>query len=392
MNISATIRFTIFTFILVASHVFVCQAEDITENQTVTESYSYILQLGNVNYSGTYTGDTKNGLPNGTGSFVSDDSALYAFTYEGSFVSGLFEGAGTITYGDDLHLSGEFTQGLPTGEFTLSYPDHSYSIINYDGNGFPYGSISTYSSDSQLIDYDFYYDSTAISALKEDSQEIAYHDLFYDSDTYYGNIIKLSCTVQELYENADSCIFVVTDDNNHLYWGSYNNTAQLKYNQSILPLLSVGDKIELYAFFRGINSYTEADTNSGLLDRLHYSLPELTPITCTITGNSFDFVNISYDYEDILQFPFHYYEKNCVLQGEVAQLVYMDNISYIKLLAQDGNDYYCSFNQTEKDISLAPGDIVSITGKYNGLYKEYNKNTNDYSSYFVLIAVDKISS
>ena len=78
---------------------------------------------------GTYTGEIKNGVPHGQGSFemVKSDNDR-AWTYEGQWENGKITGKGTLVSGD-LVYTGTFRDGLLNGSFKIM----DGSVLRYEG-------------------------------------------------------------------------------------------------------------------------------------------------------------------------------------------------------------------------------------------------------------------
>ena len=89
-----------------------------------------------------YKGETRNGIPNGHGSYTFPDCRKYVgqweegkinglgtytsplrWKYEGHFKNNKFHGHGVYTYPDGERYVGQFKNGIQDGQGTLSYPD-----------------------------------------------------------------------------------------------------------------------------------------------------------------------------------------------------------------------------------------------------------------------------
>lgn len=357
-----------------------------TEISAVVQTFPYEFSVNTISYSGVYSGEITGGLPDGDGFFQTDDDSPYQFTYNGAFKNGLFHGKGIITLSDSSQLSGKFKNGSPYGKFRLVYEDGNYSIMHFHF-GFPYKEMNTYSADSSLISKDFFFDYEAISSLKNAAITVPYKKLFSKTRDYYGNVLKVDGTVLNVYEASSSCIFKISDNAGHLYWGSYGNSIFDDVSQAIMPTLQIGDSIELYAFFKGISTYScandSANTNSAL--------PFLSPITGSVNRQDINFANMdANDYENVMLFPFHYYGQKYTLTGTIDNVIYFGVYRYIKLISDTGDDYYLYFNSDKlQNIFPIIGDHIQITGTYNGLYKEYDPIEEDYSALYPLLTVKK---
>jgi hypothetical protein len=98
-------------------------------------NYEITLPTGE---EGTYTGNIKNGLPEGKGTLKNPDA--WVVEYTGDFVAGKFEGQGSISYNKDSHIvkyTGGFADGKYNGQGKIEYNEGSY----YEG-GFKDGQYS----------------------------------------------------------------------------------------------------------------------------------------------------------------------------------------------------------------------------------------------------------
>jgi hypothetical protein len=74
----------------------------------------------NNNFS-TYVGEFKNGMPNGQGTLTFRDGRKYV----GEFSNHSYNGTGTYTFSDGTTYVGEFRDNKPNGQGTRTYPDGS---------------------------------------------------------------------------------------------------------------------------------------------------------------------------------------------------------------------------------------------------------------------------
>lgn len=355
---------SIFFICFISNHISYAEEPSSLTNATI-EEFNYEFEINKILYTGTYTGETVHRIPNGSGKFVTNEFSPEQFMYEGDFKDGTFNGDGLLTYANGEALDSHFSDGLPTGLGKLLHIDGSYSTIRHS-NGVPYSITLHYSKEKVLQSYDFYYDGYLISDLISDAQIVNYRSLYEDSDKYFGSILSINCTVTDVNETASSCTFQVKDENNNIYWGTYKNTGHQQYNQSIMPTLQVDDTLKLYAYFCGITSCTASD------GKVSSTMPTLTPII-GITDD-FPINRENLDYTRILKRPYDYYKVSATLKGTVVEIFYNNDKSLLKLLSEDNNFYYFSFDNSEIESTPIINDYIKIKGTFKGLYKEVSDN------------------
>lgn len=336
-----------------------------------TAEMEYTFWLNNIMYTGIYTGEIEVGKPNGQGTFTSDKKSPYLFTYNGEFEQGLFNGQGEIIYENGDSLKGRFLDGVPTGKMNLEHPDGDYAVIYY-GSGIPCRVITEYSKDGTLIKKDFFYDGHTLSDWKKGAIKTDYRELYQNAQEYLGELFEIDCTVVYVYEDQSTCKFQVKDDEENIYWGEYQNTVYQTFSQSIMPTLKKGDKLKLYGFFIGVRPYSWADDK-----QMNNSYPKLIPLTAEVSDMKLDYGEPSKDYEEVLRFPYHYYNIYDVLEITVNNFFYAANKYYICGTDDEGHIYYCHIKISENVDNPIPGDKVRVSGFYRGLYKEYNTNNQE---------------
>jgi hypothetical protein len=90
---------------------------------------------------GTYTGETVNGLPHGSGIFISSNTKNVSWTYAGGWENGHFSGNGKTVWSDGYVMEGVYKNDLLNGEGrtyqntnNLIY-EGNYKDDEYDGRG-----------------------------------------------------------------------------------------------------------------------------------------------------------------------------------------------------------------------------------------------------------------
>lgn len=93
--------------------------------------------------SGEYTGEVnENGRPDGHGSFTASNENGTAWTYEGDWINGHFNGPGKTVWATGSNESGTYANDYLVGEGVVYYPDGSVFVGEFDGSGSATGTIA----------------------------------------------------------------------------------------------------------------------------------------------------------------------------------------------------------------------------------------------------------
>lgn len=341
-------------------------------------------------YAGIFSGDLENNMPSGRGTFAysTDDPE---FTLDGNWKNGLLNGEAIIKYNNNSRLDANYKSGLISGQVTDYSADGSYKIYHCD-KGKPYGVITRYSNNDKLLGYDFFYQMQSIADLKKDSITVDYNLLLNSTSYTNTNPLKIECTVLGVYDNSNSAYILAIDSKSHYYILTYTNNSTDKFNQAIVPNLSIGEQVTAYGFFLNPNSLSNIDNlgistlitdspitkNNPSLDILgtycNDTLPFIRLFTASfLNTDTFNRTSPSYEYQDVLRNPFNYSGLECNLTGKIldAQINYSKQTLAIHLCeSKTNNIYFLSYSFSENDILPATGNIVSISGKYFGNAKQ----------------------
>lgn len=225
---------------------------------STTNNISYSFNCLGTTYSGSYEGQVHGNLPNGEGTFYTSADYTPSFSVTGTWENGLLVSNATLSYSDGSTLTAKFTDGNITGTVTYTFPDKTYQKYKCI-SGEPSGLITNYSADGTITSYDWFYQSVPISTLKETSSEVEYSELIYHPTSYYGIPIRVSGTIQQVYDTPSKSYCILTDKQNHSYILTYKNTTPSTYNQSRTPNLILGDKITAYGY---VSPSSKVSTNN----------------------------------------------------------------------------------------------------------------------------------
>ncbi len=164
--------------------------------------------------AGIYSGEMKNNLPNGNGSFETESDNGNIWTYEGEWVDGQMEGQGKITWPDVVM----------TEEGTFVDSEIVNGTVTYNGAKFYEGEWKNQVYDGQGTFYnpagDIIYSGTfsngfpsEIDKIKESAKEVSYDSLLNEPELNDGNIIKVQGKIFYVWEDEDNyCEYIITTD------------------------------------------------------------------------------------------------------------------------------------------------------------------------------------
>jgi len=187
-------------------------AEVSAASATVTAK-SMDLTLGFGDCSGTYTGEMKDGLPDGYGTFMSADSDGDTWTYEGNWAAGHLSGQGKTTWDYGYTETGEYQNDYLNGEGQ----DYWLDVIRYSGNytdGYQNGTGTLYNCHSEEIftgslNYGFLQEtaeqrSARVGAFKDQSIPATYDELFQACSNGFSIRTQVKGTVLQVYEYSEN--------------------------------------------------------------------------------------------------------------------------------------------------------------------------------------------
>lgn len=217
------------------------------KNETMT------LSLASGQETGTYTGQLVQGLPQGEGVFtVAATKNKIAWTYDGNWEKGHFQGAGETTWEDGFVQEGNYQDDLLNGqgkeyldENQLVY-EGNYTEGKYDGQGtlYNYYGDVIYQGPFAMG----YYNETAaerktrLDPFKAQASELSYTEIYDNANNQTGKKVKLTGRVYQVYENYENqqyyCDFLMdlNDDPNQMvqvYYRLNSGEKPLVENQMV---------------------------------------------------------------------------------------------------------------------------------------------------------------
>lgn len=131
---------------------------------------------------GIYTGQVKNGTPNGKGRYSYNNGE----TYDGQFVNGVKEGNGSLKLENGICLTGEFHDGQLNGKVKIYYSNDTYYegfLINGKKQG--HGYIKNAINDSIILEGKWIQDKKQGEFVKMDYNIKIFE--YYDDDVLIGS-------------------------------------------------------------------------------------------------------------------------------------------------------------------------------------------------------------
>jgi len=185
---------------------------DVSAAATVTaKSMDLTLSFGDC--SGTYTGEVKDGLPDGYGTFMSADSDGDTWTYEGNWAAGHLSGQGKTTWDYGYTETGEYQNDCLNGQGQ----DYWMDVMRYSGsytNGNQNGTGTLYNCHSEEIftgslNYGFLQEtaeqrSARVGAFKDQSIPATYDELYQACSNVLSIRARVKGTVLQVYEYSEN--------------------------------------------------------------------------------------------------------------------------------------------------------------------------------------------
>ena len=191
-------------------------------------------EIESIQREGTYTGEIVDGKPDGNGKFESKNSSGVAWSYEGSFKNGLFDGEGKNIWEDGSFAEiGHFEQGTfkPTKA-------QLFDSLQYTG-------IAKYSMDKTASDYidansDYFpctTDDSKKAAQSATDNTIAYKQIIKTISAYSGKMIysgPLYVTqIIEKHAFGHTVTYIIAaDSDSNIYYYCYDGSLPGIYEQS----------------------------------------------------------------------------------------------------------------------------------------------------------------
>ena len=374
-------------------------------------------------FVGEYEGPYKKNLPNGEGTFTYNEGKN-PFTLNGKWVDGLLEGKVEISYKDGKYssISASFKKGLADGIITRHTEKGGYELLSYfDGLPDSY-IIEKYDKKDQLTGYDYLYNGNNISSLKKSSKSIKFNKLL--EDELYTSPIKVSGTVLKVYEADKNTYIVFKDTDSHFFLLSYRNESANVTAQALVPNLEPGDDIDAYGYYYRINRFedfdsigfsklAETDNKNISLDESDKSIineietfdyendllpiPTIQLFCAEMKGiPAFDRKEATYNYKDIVKYPFHYFGLTRKITGTINDMQIKGN-NLVNLCVKStttSHIYYVEYRYKDS-LNLGIGDTVFLTGSFIGnekhIHPKLSKPFKDTYTLYPKLTTSKIT-
>ncbi|MEO1815884.1 MAG: hypothetical protein ABGU93_09890 [Acetobacterium sp.] len=228
------------------------------KNQEITLALSFGEKTG------TYTGQLVKGLPQGNGVFTVSNEDEVAWTYEGAWEQGHFQGIGETVWEDGFMQEGNYKNDYLSGEGKEYLDGNLLYEGNFDQNQYDrQGILYNYYGDV-IYEGDFvlgFYNETAaqrkarLDPFKAQTAEISYAEIFDNAKNETGKKVKLTGRVFQVYENYENqqyfCDFIIdaNDDPNQMVQVYY------RLNVDEAPLVE-GQMVTVWGTVEYLYTYT----------------------------------------------------------------------------------------------------------------------------------------
>ena len=241
------------------------------EPQTETaEEQEITLNLSFGERTGTYTGEMKDGLPNGTGKFITKNSEGITWYHEGEFKDGHFQGEAIHTWEDGQTQKGIFENDLwNPNSFQIYEWLESRNVISYVDNAKEF-----------LENHTDLFPADNLDKISEFVDESIKFKMIQKEATAYGNkIIKLENVIVASISTTS-----IPDSSDKKYTYAICSLNNDNGTQNVYQIYFIGDMQDIFA----------EDTISTL-----YGIP--------LNTNSYQ--NVTGGYTNSIQLAVCYYEK-----------------------------------------------------------------------------------
>lgn len=150
--------------------------------------------------TGYYTGELKDGLPNGIGKFTTKNPAGETWSYEGEFVNGQFEGKGKLSWEALEHEEGTYKNSALNGKG--KYYNSSGKLI-YKGDyvdGIREGKGAYYNGDEVTYKGTFKNGEPTSKSYKKACEQVDYNRIMKFIDKYYNAPVMIRGKINQVIE------------------------------------------------------------------------------------------------------------------------------------------------------------------------------------------------
>jgi len=214
---------------------------------------------------GTYSGEVTDGLPNGTGTFTSQNPEGTDWTYEGAWVNGHMEGAGKTIWSDGYMDEGLYKNDRLNGE-GRSYQGNqlvyegSFAEDEYDGKGTLYNRhgdvIYAGNFDGGFLDESAADRKARLTPFKKQCVSMTHKEMMNGGEKLEDAKIKITGTITDVYKQDEGdeewFEFYMTagkGENEYVAVDYILNKGEKKFKE--------GDKVTMWGTL--VSIYTETD-------------------------------------------------------------------------------------------------------------------------------------
>lgn len=343
------------------------EGEDYVIEKQMTLNFDYGERQG------IYTGEIKNSLPDGVGTFSSKNDEGVEWTYTGEWKNGKMEGNGCSDFESGQKFYGEYSEGELNGRGIVFFPD---STVQY--GIFENGELA----DNWVEENGEIMENTMTETIEGDSAEntfsweevektvpmVTYTDV--RNGGYEGKEILLKCIVTDVkYLGLNNHLMSFNswfqDDGFYYYNGSglFDLESDI-FGSEELEEVQSGDGFLLYTHVYEDGSIAVSSPMAVKKVQPEMSLEELK--------NAFKANCKVIDCEEILRNPEQYSGEMIKISGEVFQTVEETGEAQEFLLNTDsGEIVYVFGNIKEGEGRILEGDRVEVYGIVNAKLKSY---------------------
>ncbi len=233
------------------------------------ENYTCSILFTSGSRQGVYTGEMRDNLPDGNGTFVYylDDGTLC--TYDGEFEGGEITGFGVMAFGDGRKYVGEFKSGLIDG-YGVVYNAQGYVVKKGEFLSNKLNGLATIYDDYGVEIYSgrFIFDVPSEREYKDSCEEATFAQIEANTEMYVNKNLKINGVVTEIAIQEDMTVMYVIN-----IAGNKHKNICINYIGKNGVNIRQGDNLSFYGYCVGYRTFmsNSGEQHGGMIIKTYYA-------------------------------------------------------------------------------------------------------------------------